>query len=136
MSSLLQCHGHQTWQSRVVTYGRKTPTTKSRDLLIMWLRDKCKSLYLQFCITGITSKLGRVKSLDLLITWSREKLKNLYLHFNSTCGSQTWEGSDLGWGTPSTKSRERLIKCSRGHYTLDIFKTSVAILLTKLSLLN
>ena len=34
--------------SRVVNYGKKTPHTKSRYLLIKWSRDKCKTLYLHF----------------------------------------------------------------------------------------
>ena len=36
---------------RVVTYGRKTPHTKLHDLLITWLCDKYKALYLLFCST-------------------------------------------------------------------------------------
>ena len=38
--------------------------------------------------------------------------------------------------TPPTKLRERLTKRSRGYYLLNVFKTSVAILLIILSLLS
>ena len=48
------------------------------------------------------------------------------MHFNSTYGRQTWQGSDLGWRIPFTKPRQRLTKWSRGHYLLNVFKTSVA----------
>ena len=39
-------------------------------------------------------------------------------------------------GTPSPKSRERLTKWLRGHYLLNVFKASVAIILKILSLLS
>ena len=68
--------------------------------------------------------------------WSREKLINLYLHFNNTYDGQTLQSGGLGWGTPSTKSFEGLIKWSHGHYLLNVFKSSVAILLIILSLLS
>ena len=78
------------------------------------------------------------KSRDLLIMWSRKKSKNLnlYLHFNNTYDNQTWQDGDLWWETPSTKSRERLIKWSYGHYLLNVFKTSPVILLMILSLMS
>ena len=91
------------------------------------------------------SKFGRVltrglhkvmedstKSCDHFITcisWSREKLENFYLHFNIIYCSQTW-------GTQSLKSRELLTKLLRGHYLLNIFKASVAIVLKILNLLS
>ena len=57
------------------------------------------------------------------MTWSREKLKKFYLHFNITYCSQTWKNRELGWETPSFKSRKRLTKWSRGYYLLnDIIK--------------
>ena len=37
-----------TKPGRVVTYDRKTPPTKLRDLLITWSRGKCKTLHLHF----------------------------------------------------------------------------------------
>ena len=73
---------------------------------------------------------------DLLITWSHEKLKNLNLHFNNIYDSQTSLGDDSRRGTPSTKSRERLTKWSRGHYLLNAFRAFVVILLITLSLLS
>ena len=39
-------------------------------------------------------------------------------------------------GTPSLKSRERLTKWLRGHYLLNVFKASVAVILKILSLLS
>ena len=70
--------------------------------------------------------------------WSRKKSKNLnlYLHFNNTYDNQTGQDGDLWWETPSTKSRERLIKWSYGHYLLNVFKTSPVILLMILSLMS
>ena len=53
---------------RVVTYGRRTPPSKSRDLLIIGSRDKWK------------------------------KLIYLYLQFHNTYGYQTWQSGNLRWG--------------------------------------
>ena len=36
---------------RVVTYSWKIPHTTLHDLLIIWSRDKYKTLYLHFCST-------------------------------------------------------------------------------------
>ena len=79
---------------------------------------------------------NQTKLCDHLTTSSREKLKNFYLHFNNTYGSQTWQSRGLGSKTPSGKSRERLTKWLRGHYLLNVFKASVAIILKILSLLS
>ena len=76
------------------------------------------------------------KSCDRLITWSREKLKYFYLHLNNINCSQTWQSRDLGWETPSLNSCEHLTKWLRGHYLLNVFKASVAIILKVLSLLS
>ena len=67
---------------------------------------------------------------------SREKLKDFYLYFNNTYGSQTKQSRGLGWETPSLKLRERLTKWSHGHYLLNVFKTSAAIILIIYSLLS
>ena len=67
---------------------------------------------------------------------SRKKLKNFHLHFNNIYGSQTWQSRGLGWGTTSSKSRERVTKWLRGHYLLNFFRVSVAIILKILSLLS
>ena len=70
---------------KVVTYVRKTPPTKLRDLLIKWSPDKCKTLYLHFCNTydyqtwlsgNLRWGTSPSKSRDLLImrscdTWKR-----------------------------------------------------------------
>ena len=62
-------------------------------------------------------------------------MENFYLHFNNTYGSQTWQSRGLGQGATSPKSREHLTKWLHGHYLLNVFKTSVAVILTILSLL-
>ena len=54
-------------------------------------------------------KTQPAKSYDLLITWSCEKFKNLYLYFNNTNGNQTWQGSDLEWGTPLFMSFKNIL---------------------------
>ena len=62
---------------RVVTYGWDTPPSKSRDILLMWSTDKCKTLYLPFCNT-----YG-------YLTWLRGHVTNqkiLYLQFHSIYG--------------------------------------------------
>ena len=126
---------------KVVTYGGRTPHNYSHDLWWCVQLANEKSYYCIFTIL-IASKSGwRLEDPTLqvtwsLITWSREKLKNLCLHFNNTYDGQTWQSDGLGWGTPSTKSQEGLIKWSYGHYLWNIFKWSVAILLIILSLLS
>ena len=68
------------------------------------------------------------------MTSFREKLKNFYLHFKNICGCQTWQSRGLGWGTP--KSCERVTKWLRGHYLLNVFKASIAVILKILTLLS
>ena len=58
------------------------------------------------------------------------------MHINNTYGSQTWKSRGLGWETPSPKSREHLTKWLCGHYLLNAFKASGAIILKTLSLLS
>ena len=68
-----------------------------------------------------------------MVTW---KIKKLI----SALQQHLWQSNLAGWwlrvGAPSTKSRERLTKWLRGHYSLNAFKTSVAIVLIILSLLS
>ena len=45
-------------------------------------------------------------------------------------------GRNLGWEIPSLKSRERLTKWLGSHYSLNVFKAPIAIILKKLSLLS
>ena len=45
-------------------------------------------------------------------------------------------GRNLGWEIPSLKSRERLTKWLSSHYSLNVFKAPIAIILKKLSLLS
>ena len=45
-------------------------------------------------------------------------------------------GRNLGWEIPSLKSRERLTKWLGSHYSLNVFKARIAIILKKLSLLS
>ena len=64
-----------------------TASTKLRNLLITWSRNKCKALHQCSSAIPMTAKLDRVVTLDggtrtfkvtwLLITWSRGKWKNL-----------------------------------------------------------
>ena len=68
---------------RVVTYGRRTPPSKSCDLLIIGSRDKWK------------------------------KLIYLYLQFHNTYGYQTWQSGNLRWGAPCNYSHDLLIMWSR-----------------------
>ena len=42
-------YGYQAWQGSGLMWG--TPPIKSRDLLIMWSREKWKTLYLHFHYT-------------------------------------------------------------------------------------
>ena len=58
------------------------------------------------------------------------------MHINHTYGSQTWKSRGLGWETPSSKLHEHLTKWLRGHYLLNAFKASGAIILKILSLLS
>ena len=100
------------------------------------------------CLSTIprASKFGRAltygwraqpsKSCDCLITWSCEKLKNVYLYFNNIYDSQTWQSRGLGLETLSPKSRQRLTKWLCGHFLLNVFKASVAIILRTLGLLS
>ena len=101
--------------------------------MTFWLRDNVANVkpYICFYPIPVATKLNRVvpcgggiptsKSRDLLVTWPRDK----------------WicQDGNLGWGTLFTISCGRLTKLPRGHYLLNVFKTSVAILLIILSLL-
>ena len=153
---------------QVVTDGRGTPTSKPRDLLIAWSRDKWKKTYICTSTISIATKLCRVvtyvrktpftKLLNPLRTLSHDKWKMLWLSFHNNYSLQIWWSrnfrledrtcqimwsfdyvatwkiknliselqqhlwqSKVGWGAPSTKSRERLSKCSCGHYFLNIY---------------
>ena len=76
-----------------------TVSTKLRDLLVKWSRDKCKTLYLNFSnvyghknLQNSNLRWGTQpsKSRDLLITWLRDKFKKLVSHFRNTYGHQAW----------------------------------------------
>ena len=84
-----------------------TASTKSRNLLITWSRDKCKTLYLHFRIV-VTYGGGTppAKWRELLITWSIISEKNLYLHFQNTYSHQNWQ--TYGRKTSPAKSHDLL----------------------------
>ena len=87
---------------RVVTYSRKTPPTKLRDLSITCSCDKCKLLYLDF---GNTYDLQTWQSGNLQwrnpkfkVTWTfdyvtRNKWKNLHLHY--IYDHQIWQSGNI-----------------------------------------
>ena len=112
-----------TTTGRVVTCDTGTPPSKSCDLLIMWSRDKCKSLYLHFRIiygqktwqSGILrwdDPIFKVTwTLDYVVTWQMKKIY-IYPH---TIPMATKLGRVVTYigGIPSTTSYNLLISWSR-----------------------
>ena len=142
-------YGHQTWQCGNAPSEDPHITSQVTFWSRGWSRDKFKKLvsvlpqYLwpphlaewygwkipfKWPFDNVVMWQGRrtqpTKSCDRSITWSREELK-IYQ-----------QSRDLGWKTPSGTSRERLTKWLRGHYLLNVFKASVAIILKIWSLLS
>ena len=78
---------HYLKLGRVVTGDGGTPPSKSSDLLIMWSYGKWEKTYIYTYTISMTTKLGRAATYigwnpptnlrDLLMTWSRDKWKTL-----------------------------------------------------------
>ena len=102
----------------VVTQGGMTLPTKSRDLLITWLRSKEKTLLPDFYITydyqtWQSGNLGWgdhthhiTRPYDLEATW---QLKHIISDFYVTYRPKVWQGSDSGKWIPPTGSRNHMI---------------------------
>ena len=86
---------------RVVTCGGGTPTSKSHDLLMMWSRDKFKTLYLLFCNIydhkawqSSNLQWGGPNLQSHVTFWlcgQVTNLKSLYLHVHNIYGHQTFD---------------------------------------------
>ena len=111
---------------RVITYGKKTPQTKSRYPLIKCCRDKCKTLYLHFHnIYGHqTWQRGNLWwrdpnfkvmwPFDYVVTWQMKKI--LYLSFLNTYGHETRKSDTYGLKIPHIKLHDPLITWSSEKY--------------------
>ena len=105
-----------------------TPSTKLRDLLITWARDKCRALYLPFHNTydhqTWQSSYLRWENPTFKITWPFDymvtwQMKKTYI-FTSTISMATKLGRVVtcSWKIPSTKSYDLLITRSRDKWKI------------------
>ena len=95
-----------------------TASTKLRDLLITWSRDRCKALYLPFRNTyghrNWQSSNLQWGNLTLKVTIPFDCVANekyLYLHFRNTYGHQTWQGGNLPSEDPTSLVMWSCDKC-------------------------
>ena len=105
---------------------RRRASTKSRDLLMVWSRDKCKTLYLDFCNAYgyLTWKNYNLRWGDpnLKVTWPFDHVVNWQMKKSYICTSAASMSTKLGrvvtYGqkTPSTKSGDFLITWSCGKW--------------------